>query len=258
MNNIFKENYDNTFKKVISSEVEKKGNFDYLSWAYAVKHLKISYPESITEQVNYPDANGNLVLPYLKTELGFFVTCRIYLTKQDFKDGVFQAFTHPVLDNRNRSLAKPDSFQINTSYMRCLTKGIAITTGLGLSLYAGEDLPPEPKEEIKKEVSPDKLENTILKTFRSKTSLKDLIDSRDKVKTIEQFKSIEYSKINKFFEIVKQELAEIKADELFKSAKNTEQINKKLDEITKEFDYAIGDSWLHDLYQEYASKLTNF
>jgi hypothetical protein len=149
----FLEMYESTVKSRIKGEVEKKGQFDYLSWAYAVKHLKVNYPEAITEQVYYPDSNGNLVLPYLKSETGFYVSCKIYLTKSDFKDGVYQGFNHPVLDNRNRPLAKPDSFHINTSYMRCLTKGIAITTGIGLSLYAGEDLPPEPKETINETVS---------------------------------------------------------------------------------------------------------
>ena len=48
--------------------------------------------------------------------------------------------THPILDNRNTSVATPNSFQVNTSIMRCLTKCISLH-GLGLYIYAGEDLP---------------------------------------------------------------------------------------------------------------------
>lgn len=47
---------------------------------------------------------------------------------------------HPVLDARNRPIQAPSSFDINTSIQRCLVKAIALH-GLGLSIYAGEDLP---------------------------------------------------------------------------------------------------------------------
>jgi hypothetical protein len=46
----------------------------------------------------------------------------------------------PVMDNRNRAIANPDAFAINTAIMRCLAKCIAMF-GLGLYIYAGEDLP---------------------------------------------------------------------------------------------------------------------
>jgi len=58
---------------------------------------------------------------------------------------------HPVLDGKNRPLAEPTAFDINTSIQRCLVKAIALH-GLGLYIYAGEDLPngeeqpkPQPK-----------------------------------------------------------------------------------------------------------------
>lgn len=47
---------------------------------------------------------------------------------------------HPVLDGRNRPIMAPSSFDINTSIQRCLVKAIALH-GLGLYIYAGEDLP---------------------------------------------------------------------------------------------------------------------
>ena len=48
---------------------------------------------------------------------------------------------HPVLDNKNQTLKEPNAFQVNTSIMRCLVKAIALATGIGLYIYAGEDLP---------------------------------------------------------------------------------------------------------------------
>ncbi len=47
---------------------------------------------------------------------------------------------HPVLDGKNRPMFEPTAFDINTSIQRCLVKAIALH-GLGLYVYAGEDLP---------------------------------------------------------------------------------------------------------------------
>ena len=44
------------------------------------------------------------------------------------------------MDNRNRAITNPDAFSVNTAVMRCLAKCIAMF-GLGLYIYAGEDLP---------------------------------------------------------------------------------------------------------------------
>jgi hypothetical protein len=56
----------------------------------------------------------------------------------------------PVMDHRNKAIKKPDAFSINTALMRCMTKAISMH-GLGLYIYACEDLPqvdaePTPEE----------------------------------------------------------------------------------------------------------------
>lgn len=73
-------------------------------------------------------------LPFLITEAGVFV--EVAVTVQ----GVTLSQIHPVLDGRNRPLLSPTAFDINTSIQRCLVKAIALH-GLGLYIYAGEDLP---------------------------------------------------------------------------------------------------------------------
>ena len=55
-------------------------------------------------------------------------------------DGISLSQIHPVLDNRNQPIEKPNAFQINTSLQRALAKAIALH-GLGLYIFAGEDLP---------------------------------------------------------------------------------------------------------------------
>ncbi len=121
----------NTFielSKIDTSEVkEKKGRFDYLSWAVALRELLKKYPKSTFIVHEYNDS------PYMATELGFFVKVSVTV------EGVEHTQIHPILDNRNMPITKPNAFQVNTSIQRCLAKAIALH-GLGLSLFAGEDL----------------------------------------------------------------------------------------------------------------------
>ncbi len=121
----------NSFRKLMSIDVsrhiERKGQFGYLSWPYAVAQLRQADPEASWEIRRFDG------LPYLATELGYFV--EVAVTVQ----GVTLSQIHPVLDGRNRPIAVPTSFDINTSIQRCLVKAIALH-GLGLSIYAGEDL----------------------------------------------------------------------------------------------------------------------
>jgi hypothetical protein len=48
----------------------------------------------------------------------------------------------PVMDFYNRAIANPDAYQVNTAMQRCLAKAISLH-GIGLYIYAGEDLPEE-------------------------------------------------------------------------------------------------------------------
>jgi hypothetical protein len=48
----------------------------------------------------------------------------------------------PVMDYRNKAIPTPDAFAVNTAIMRCMTKALSLH-GLGLYIYAGEDLPEE-------------------------------------------------------------------------------------------------------------------
>ena len=70
----------------------------------------------------------------MKTDTGYFVQVTVNV------DGVDRTQVHPVLDNKNQSIDSPNAFQINTSIQRCLAKAIALH-GLGLYIFAGEDLP---------------------------------------------------------------------------------------------------------------------
>lgn len=138
---------DNAFARLnainVNDHVEKKGGFSYLSWPYAVAQLRLTDPLASWEVRRFAG------LPYLASDAGVFV--EVAVTVQS----VTLSQIHPVLDSRNRPIMAPSSFDINTSIQRCLVKAIALH-GLGLYIYAGEDLPqPIPAQAANDPAPPD-------------------------------------------------------------------------------------------------------
>ena len=117
----------------VTDHIEKKGKFSYLSWAYAVRELKKRHPEATWVVHEY----GEKGVPFVSTECGFFVKVTVIVNDVEMTQ------VHPVHNHQNQPIAAPNSFQINTSIQRCLAKAIALH-GLGIHLYAGEDLPLSP------------------------------------------------------------------------------------------------------------------
>ena len=124
----------------VNDRTEKKGNLTYLSWSWAWQEVKKRFPDAT---YNYHrDSETNLPFSY-KEGVGAF--CHTSVT---IKDETLEMWL-PVMDNRNQSVLKPTSTQINNTLMRCLTKNLAMH-GLGLYIYAGEDIPQITTDEIAK------------------------------------------------------------------------------------------------------------
>jgi hypothetical protein len=120
----------------VNDHTEKKGSLTYLSWAWAwAEVLKIDPAARYTVH----EFDG-LPLVYLKD------TTAMVKVSVEIK-GDIKTCLLPVLDHRNKPIQNPDSFAVNTSIMRCLAKCIALH-GLGLYIYAGEDLPESEREEL--------------------------------------------------------------------------------------------------------------
>lgn len=112
----------------VNDKVEKKSRFTYLSWVWAWQILMEHYPESSFEmhpEKFFPDGTA---------EVGVTVTVR----KGD--QAISRYMWLPVIDNKNEPTKNPNSFEINKNKMRCLVKCLGMF-GLGLYIYAGEDLP---------------------------------------------------------------------------------------------------------------------
>ena len=134
----------------VSDKVEKKGELSYLSWAWAWGELKKKHPEAtytIYENENGWNYHTDGSTAWVKT--GVTV------------NGIEHIEYLPVMDFKNKSipLGNVTSTDVNKTIQRSLTKAIA-RHGLGLYIYAGEDLPDEAKAEAdakKAEVGKEKI-----------------------------------------------------------------------------------------------------
>lgn len=119
----------------VNEHTEKKGNLTYLSWAWAWSTVLQIDPKATWEAVEF---NG-LPVAFLPDNSAMVKTI---VTIKDHAKSCWL----PVMDNKNKAIKNPDSFAINTAIVRCLTKAISMH-GLGLYIYAGEDLPQADAEE---------------------------------------------------------------------------------------------------------------
>lgn len=126
-----------SLRKVDVNEfIEKKNGLSYLSWAFAVDQLLQRDP-SATWEYRFgtdPETKESVPFVYIGTTAMVFCTVRAF--------GVERTAQLPIMDHRNKAIQDPDAFQTNTAMQRCLAKAIALH-GLGLYIYAGEDIPPE-------------------------------------------------------------------------------------------------------------------
>lgn len=124
----------------VSDHIEKKNNLSYLSWAWAWAELKKVYPDSFYTIYKNPD--GWL---YFTDGRTCWVETGVTLVDGDYR---LEHIEHlPVMDFKNQSLSKDKvtSTDVNKTIQRSLTKAAA-RHGVGLYIYAGEDLPEETEE----------------------------------------------------------------------------------------------------------------
>lgn len=182
---------ENVFKELyainVNEYIEKKNNLSYLSWTYAWAEAKKRFP-TLTYKIHL---FGEQQLPYVYDEnTGYMVFTDVTV------DGLTHSMWLPVMDGANKAMkneaytyevdeygwingrrsktgkkikktVEPATmFDINKTIMRCLVKNLAMF-GLGLYIYAGEDLP-EVHEEIKetkqekKNTAEDKTVNLLI------------------------------------------------------------------------------------------------
>ena len=129
-------NYAELRKVNVNDHIEKKNGLSYLSWAWAVDTL-LQNDATATWEYGEPKQFGE--------------TLMVFCTVNAF--GKSMTAQLPVMDYRNKAIPNPDAMAVNTAMQRCLAKAIALH-GLGLYIYAGEDLPEEDVVQAPKSVTP--------------------------------------------------------------------------------------------------------
>ena len=189
----------------VNENVEKKEGLSYLSWSWAVAEILKKYPDMTYEILRFENN-----LPYTYDEkTGYMVFTKVTI------EGITREMWLPVMDSKNKAMldheytyevknwktgeivektvAPATMFDINKTIMRCLTKNFAMF-GLGLYIYAGEDLPEEEQnkkiteeqiKQIKKLVAEDKIEDML--TYYKVKSMK-IVDMlyKDALEVIER------------------------------------------------------------------------
>ena len=143
--------FSRLFKVDVSKNVEKKSagygkELSYLSWTFAWSNVKLRYPDA-----NYEIVRAENGLPYVYDEkTGYMVFTKVTIegTTHEMWLPVMDSHNEAMLDHQYTKQYKNSSvkiepatmFDINKTIMRCLVKNLAMF-GLGLYIYAGEDLP---------------------------------------------------------------------------------------------------------------------
>lgn len=134
------DNYFQTLNNInVNGKTEQKNGLTYLSWAWAWGEVKKLFPDAT--YTIYENANG-----WCYHTDGNTCWVKTGVTV----NGVEHIEYLPVMDFRNQSIKadKVTSFDVNKAIQRSLTKAVA-RHGLGLYIYAGEDLPEAEIKELK-------------------------------------------------------------------------------------------------------------
>jgi hypothetical protein len=129
-------NTQELLKVNVNDRTEKKNGMTYLSWAWAWTEVLRVDPAATWKVELWADGTGmgQTVL------MNFGDSAMVWVTTTIFGKPITCQL--PVLDYRNKPIPHPNAMDINTAIMRCLVKSIAMQ-GLGLYIYAGDDLPLE-------------------------------------------------------------------------------------------------------------------
>ena len=157
--------FETLYSLNVNENVERKNGLSYLSWSWAVAEILKKHPDMTYEIMRFEND-----LPYVYDEnTGYMVFTKVTI------NGITREMWLPVMDGANKSMldheykykvkdyktgelkektvTQATMFDINKTIMRCLTKNLAMF-GLGLYIYAGEDLP---EEEATKKITEEQI-----------------------------------------------------------------------------------------------------
>ena len=191
----------------VNGKTEKKNGLTYLSWAWAWAEVKKLYPEA------------KYTIYERETEYGpvnYFTDGRTCWVKTGVTiEGLEHIEELPVMDFKNRSipLEGVTSMDVNKAIQRSLTKACA-RHGLGLYIYAGEDLP-EDENTVKE--SAEAVGKAKLKAIEEKMQRVDAPATAEQLAYIKENASDElYEQVMKYYGAEMERLTEVNARAIIK------------------------------------------
>lgn len=144
------EDLKTTFQKLYSTNVneyvEQKNGLNYLTWSYAWAEFKKVYPDAVysvrkDESGKCYFGNENIGYMVYTSVMAGGLTYEMWLPVMDSANKTMknEAYTYKT-KNGDKTVEPISMFDVNKTVMRCLVKNLAMF-GLGLYIYAGEDLP---------------------------------------------------------------------------------------------------------------------
>lgn len=194
---------ENYFKKLndinVQDKVEKKNGLNFLSWAWAWGEVKKIHPDA------------NYTIYERDTEHGpvnYFTDGKTCWVKTGVTINDIEHIEElPVMDFRNKSilLENVTSFDVNKTIQRSLTKACA-RHGLGLYIYAGEDLPEEEKN--KKGNNKEEIVDGLLTEIESTSIYKALLNRLGNNEAVVEYLMNNYN-VENTSKLMKSQYAEI-------------------------------------------------
>lgn len=176
-----KTDFEKLYEINVNDKTEKKEGLTYLSWAWAWAEFKKVHPDATYEVKKFEGG-----IPYAYDEnTGYMVYTSVTV------DDLTHEMWLPVMDSHNKAMknkpyevktkyssftVKPATmFDINKAIMRCLTKNLAMF-GLGLYIYAGEDLPEPDDDIVEAPAKAKKAEGKEMSLEDKKAKVKELLE----------------------------------------------------------------------------------
>jgi len=144
-------------KTNVNEHTEKKANLTYLSWAWAWAEAlkadpKATFKVEMFDGKCYMEINGTAMVWVTVTMFDKPMTCQLPVMDSGNKAIPLKGYT-AVSKYGKEYRVECDAFAVNTAIMRCMTKALGLH-GLGLYIYAGQDLPDEDAQPEKIIITP--------------------------------------------------------------------------------------------------------
>lgn len=167
--------FEQLFSVDVSRYIEKKNGLSYLSWANAWAELKKRFPDAF--YTIYETSEGR---PYFTDGRTCWVKTGVTV------NGIEHIEYLPIMDFRNQSipLERVTSMDMNKAIQRSLTKACA-RHGIGLYVYAGEDLPEASDGSVANVVKPTKKVTTEKEDKKLQEAFETLKSEIDKAPSIQ-------------------------------------------------------------------------